>query len=231
MEVKLTRISFPGLARNTPELRQKADAYQAGDITRADYDYADTLKRSELSNMAFYIQSLGEILILAIIVGILFGLDVDASTANNNWGLSVLIAFATGVWILLAIPWFLKEKRRAGQEIPPGMNILTVGFWQLHRALGQIWHLKQSLVYLIGYFLLGDSLNTTVTVIGTLQNSIVSYNTLELTYLLIVGIVAQAIGIYGFWRAQQHWRLSTKTMFNIVAAGIVLLDLWGMVGI
>lgn len=43
----------------------------------------------------------------------------------------------------------------------------------------------------IGYFLLGDSLNTTVTVIGTLQNSIVSYNTLELTYLLIVGIAAQ----------------------------------------
>lgn len=43
----------------------------------------------------------------------------------------------------------------------------------------------------IGYFLLGDSLNTTVTVIGTLQNSIVAYNTLELTYLLIVGIAAQ----------------------------------------
>lgn len=43
----------------------------------------------------------------------------------------------------------------------------------------------------IGYFLLGDSLNTTVTVIATLQNSIVAYNTLELTYLLIVGIAAQ----------------------------------------
>lgn len=42
-----------------------------------------------------------------------------------------------------------------------------------------------------GYFLLGDSLNTTVTVIGTLQNSIVAYNTLQLTYLLIVGIAAQ----------------------------------------
>lgn len=43
----------------------------------------------------------------------------------------------------------------------------------------------------IGYFLLGDSLNTTVTVISTLQNTIVAYNTLELTYLLIVGIAAQ----------------------------------------
>lgn len=34
-------------------------------------------------------------------------------------------------------------------------------------------------------------MNTTVTVISTLQNSVVSYNTLELTYLLIVGIAAQ----------------------------------------
>jgi MFS-type transporter involved in bile tolerance (Atg22 family) len=100
--------------------------------------------------MAFYIQSLGELVILAVIVGILFAVNVNASTANNNRGLSVLIAFATGIWLLLAIPWFLKEKRRAGQEVPRNMNIITVGFWQLYRAIRQIWHLKQSLVYLIG---------------------------------------------------------------------------------
>ncbi|RDL33695.1 Autophagy-related protein [Venustampulla echinocandica] len=223
--------AFPGLARNTPQLREKAEAYQAGEISRADYDYADTLKRSELSNMAFYIQSLGEIVILAVIVGIMFGINVNASTENNNWGLSVLVAFVTGVWLLLAIPWFLKEKRRAGQEVPPGMNIITVGLWQLYRALGQIWQLKQSLIYLIGYFLLGDSLNTTVTVIATLQNSIVAYNTLQLTYLLIVGIAAQAIGIYTFWWAQRRYGLSTKTMFNIVACAIIVLDIWGMIGI
>lgn len=181
--------------------------------------------------MAFYIQSLGEMVILAVIVGIMFGINVNVSTANNNWGLSVLIAFATGVWVLLAIPWFLKEKRRAGQVVPPGMNIITVGFWQLHHAIRQIWHLKQSLIYLIGYFLLGDSLNTTVTVIGTLQNSIVSYNTLQLTYLLLVGIAAQAIGIYAFWWTQQRYRLGTKTVFNIIAFAIIILDFWGMIGI
>jgi hypothetical protein len=85
--------------------------------------------------------------------------------------------------------------------------------------------------YLSGYFLLGDSLNTTVTVIGTLQNSIVAYNTLDLTYLLIVGIAAQAVGIFAFWRIQKRFRLSTKTMFNAVAVGIILLDGWGMIGI
>ena len=111
------------------------------------------------------------------------------------------------------------------------MNIIIAGFYQLWRAITQIWQLKQSLFYLIGYFLLGDSLNTTVTVIGTLQNEIVAYNTLQLTYLLIVGIAAQALGIWAFWNIQKRYGLSTKTMFNAVAVGIIVLDAWGMIGI
>ncbi|MCJ1471037.1 hypothetical protein MMC07_009685 [Pseudocyphellaria aurata] len=223
--------AFPGLARNTPQLRAKAAEYSSGKISRDEYDFVDMMQRSRLSNMAFYIQSYGEIIILVIIVGLLYGVNVRASQANNNWGLSVLIAFATGVWLLLAIPWFVLEKRRPGREIPPNMNVVLAGFWQLYRAITQIWQLKQSVLYLIGYFLLGDSLNTTVTVIATLQNTVVEYDTLSLTYLLLVGIAAQAVGIYAFWRVQQRYGLSTKTMFNAVMAGIILLDGWGMVGI
>lgn len=83
----------------------------------------------------------------------------------------------------------------------------------------------------VGYFLLGDCLNTTVTVIATLQNSIVAYNTLELAYLFLVGIAAQFAGIYFFWFIQRRYQLPTKTMFNIIAVGIVILDGWGMIGI
>lgn len=263
--------AFPGLARNTPEMKAKADEYQSGSISREEYDFADTMKRSQLANVAFYVQSVAEVFILAIIVGIMFGIRVDDSEQNNNWGLSVLIAFATGVWLLVSLPWFFLEKRRAGQDTM-GRSIVVAGFQQLYMAVQQIWKLKQSLLYLVGefdagpyhrlqliltgattgYFLLGDSLNTTVTVIATLQNSIVAYNTLQLTYLLIVGIAAQvsqpptkrpffphqrtkttiqAIGIYAFWTIQKRFSLSPKTMFNAVAVAIILLDGWGMVGI
>lgn len=136
--------AFPGLARNTPELRDKALEYQAGEIDREKYDFVDMMLRNKIQNMAFIWQSCGEVLILAILVGILFALNVNASEANNNWGLSVLIAYATGVWVLLAIPWFIVEKRRPGQPLPPGMNLVSVGFWQLYRAVTQIWRLKQS---------------------------------------------------------------------------------------
>ncbi|KAI1153269.1 MFS general substrate transporter [Nemania diffusa] len=222
--------AFPSLARNTPHLREAARAYAEGAISQADYDRQDEMERSRLSNVAFCIQSAGEVVILAIIVGILFGVDVNASTEANNWGLSVLIAFATAVWLVLSIPWFVIEKKRPGLKIPSGKNIISVGFWQLKEALTKIWHLKQSLIYLVGYFLLGDSLNTTVTVIGTLQNEVVSYDTLTLTYLLIVGIVAQGVGIAVYWWLQKRYQISAKMMFNLVMVGIILLDGWGMIG-
>lgn len=241
--------AFPGLARNTKEMKDVAEQYVAGSISRDEYDHVDTMKRSQLANIAFYVQSVGELFVLAVIVGIMFALNVDASESNNNWGLSVLIAFASGVWLLVSLPWFALEKRRPGQD-PQGSNIVIAGLKQLVHAARQVWKLKQSVIYLIGmvilthvnhaqtidihttgYFLLGDSLNTTVTVISTLQNSIVSYNTLQLTYLLLVGIAAQAIGIYAFWYAQKRLNLSTKTMFNLIAIAIILLDGWGMIGI
>jgi hypothetical protein len=140
--------AFPGLARNTPELRAMAEKYEAGEITREDYDREDSLKRNELSNVAFYVQSVAELVILAVIVGIMFGLDVNASVEKNNYGLSVLIAFASAVWILVAIPWFVLEKRRPGQD--PGRNIVVAGLWQLGNAMTQVWQLRQSLFYLIG---------------------------------------------------------------------------------
>lgn len=221
--------AFPGLARNTKEIRTKVAQLADGSITREEYEFADMMKRNEISNTAFYIQSVAEVFILAIIVGIMSSLHVNDSAENNNWGLSVLIAFATGVWMLCAVPWFAFEKRRPGQD--PGTNIVLAGIKQLGYAMAQIWQLRQSLAYLIGYFLLGDSLNTTVTVIGTLQNSIVAYNSLQLTYLLIVGIAAQGAGIGIFWRIQRQYKLSTKTMFMAIAVSIVLLDAWGLVGI
>ncbi|KAL3442770.1 autophagy-related protein 22-like protein [Aspergillus insuetus] len=222
--------AFPSLARNTRDMREKADEYMRGTLSRDDYDFADTMKRSQLANTAFYIQSLAEIIILAVIVGIMFGVGINASTAKNNWGLSILIAFASGVWLLVSLPWFFLEKRRPGAD-PGNRSIIMVGLSQLYFAMRQVWKLKQSLLYLAGYFLLGDSLNTTVTLISTLQNSLVAYNTLQLTYLLLVGITTQAVGIYVFWAVQKQYKLGTKTMFNVVGFSILMLDGWGMIGI
>ncbi|EUC39913.1 hypothetical protein COCMIDRAFT_31045, partial [Bipolaris oryzae ATCC 44560] len=114
--------AFLGLARNTEAVRTKAGQLTEGTITRDEYEFVDMMKRNEISNTAFYVQSIIEIFILAIIVGIMFSLHINDSAENNNWGLSVLIFFATGVWVICAIPGFVLEKRRPGQD--PESNIV-----------------------------------------------------------------------------------------------------------
>ncbi|SJL19042.1 related to autophagy protein (Atg22) [Armillaria ostoyae] len=108
--------------------------------------------------------------------------------------------------------------------------------------------LKQTFLYLIFYFLMGDVLNTTVTVIGTLQNrfvqspsdadlltprasSVVAYSTLQLTLLLIVGIVTQGMGIYLFWLVQKRYSISTKAMLLFNVFWIIVLTIWGLIGV
>lgn len=78
---------------------------------------------------------------------------------------------------------------------------------------------------------MGDALNTSVTVISTVQNQLISFSSTVFNELLIVGIASQAVGIYLFWRIQKHFSLQTKTMLLAVSFFIVLLQLWGLIGI
>lgn len=104
MYITFWTAAFPGLARNSVEMTEMTEKYEKGEIDRDAYDFADMTQRNRISNVAFIAQSAGEILILAVLVGILFALDVNASHENNLWGLSVLIAYATGCWVVLSIP-------------------------------------------------------------------------------------------------------------------------------
>ena len=141
--------AFTRLARNTPEMKEKADAYVAGTVTRDEYNFADSLMRSRLANIGLVIQSIAEVITLAIIIGIMFGLKVRESAANNNWGLSVIIAFGSAIWLVVGLPWFFLEKRRPGQD-PGKRSVFVAGMLHIWHAMKAIWKLKQSLIYLIG---------------------------------------------------------------------------------
>lgn len=82
-----------------------------------------------------------------------------------------------------------------------------------------------------GYFLLTDSFFTTLTVVTTLQNAVIEYNFIKLNYLSMVGWATQFIGVYGYWTVQQKYQLRNKTMYCWVAFCIILLDVWGLIGI
>ncbi|KAJ7476224.1 MFS general substrate transporter [Mycena latifolia] len=223
--------AFPGLARDLPEVKESLTEVKAGQKTLEEHTALTSLSRNRISNMSFTICSLGEIVVLAVMVGILKGVRSGDSTENNTKAFSILIAFSGAVWLLCALPWFFLEKRRPGLNLPPGTTLLTIGFKQTYVAFRECMRLKQTFLYLVFYFLMGDVLNTTVTVIGTLQNSVVAYSTLQLTLLLIVGIVAQAVGIYAFWLVQKRFKISTKAMLSFNVFWIIILTIWGLIGV
>lgn len=58
----------------------------------------ESLARNRVSNISLAISSAGEVLVLAIMIGILKALKSDASVENNTKAFNVLIAFSGGVW-------------------------------------------------------------------------------------------------------------------------------------
>ncbi|KAF9526404.1 MFS general substrate transporter [Crepidotus variabilis] len=223
--------AFPGLAHDLPEVKQSQSEVDAGTKSADEHAHLHSMARNRISNISFAVCSAGEILVLAVMVGIIKGLHAEKNSENNTKAFSVLIAFSGAVWLLCAIPWFFFEQRRPGLDLPPNVSMLTIGFKQVAVALRECMRLKQTFLYLIFYFLMGDVLNTTVTVIGTLQNSVVSYSTLDLTLLLIVGIVSQGLGIYLFWLVQKRYNISTKTMLTFNVCWIIILTIWGLIGV
>ena len=92
----------------------------------------------------------GELVIVAIGIGMFKAMRINSTMQNNSWGLSVFNAFAAAAELALALPWFILEKRRPGLSYPGNMNIIQAGLWHLYRAAKDIWKLRQSLIYLIG---------------------------------------------------------------------------------
>lgn len=78
---------------------------------------------------------------------------------------------------------------------------------------------------------MSDSLNTTITVVVTLQSEVLEFDFIKLSYLNMIGWGGQFFGIYASWHLQRKYNISSKTMWVAVSFGIVVLDLWGMIGI
>ncbi|KAE8260355.1 hypothetical protein A4X13_0g393 [Tilletia indica] len=225
--------AFPGLVRGLPEVRESAEKLSAKppQTTAEDHAKLESLQRNRVVNISFGVQAAGEIVILAFIQAMLAGIHADRDVSHNTRALSACAGFGGATWLLFALPWFFLEKHRPGQKLPKGYNYLTVAYLQLRLACKHIWRLKQTLLYLIFYFLLSDTLNTAITVISTLQNDAAAFSASVLNELLIVGIVSETIGIFGLWYIQKRFGVSTLNAFRWVIFCIVVLMVWGFIGI
>jgi MFS-type transporter involved in bile tolerance (Atg22 family) len=78
---------------------------------------------------------------------------------------------------------------------------------------------------------MGDALNTAMTVVATLQNSVVSYSTSQLTLLYVVATISGSLGLYLSWLVQKKFGISTKRMSLFSVFWILVFMIWGLIGV
>ncbi len=105
--------------RNLPEVQASAEQAKKGlkpsvpsriySARRVTLQYSsdahfrfESLARNRVSNISLAISSAGEVIILAIMIGILKALKSNASVDNNTKAFNVLLAFSGGVWCSLS---------------------------------------------------------------------------------------------------------------------------------
>jgi MFS-type transporter involved in bile tolerance (Atg22 family) len=222
---------FPKLSHDLPEARLAREEFLNGQITEDEYELKCSMARSKIMNISYVWNNVGFTVCGALSLAALAGIGANNSTAQNNWGYSVSVAVCTGFWIVLAIPWFLFEKKRPGPKLPAGDNYLTFGFRQTWFAAKQAWTLKQTLFYLIAFFLLADGINTTITLVTIAQTQVVQFSATQNTYLIMVQGGSAAIGVFSAYSVQKLFGLRTKTMLQASNFGCLIVALWGMIGI
>jgi MFS-type transporter involved in bile tolerance (Atg22 family) len=141
-----------------------------GTISEEEYERRESMARSKIMNISYVWNNVGFVVCCALSLAALAGIGANDSTAQNNWGYSVSVAVCTGFWIILAVPWFLWEKKRPGPQLPKGDNYLTFGFKQTYFTMKQAWRLKQTFYYLVAFFLLADGIGTTITLVSSKLN-------------------------------------------------------------
>ncbi|KAK4688267.1 hypothetical protein P7C73_g1840, partial [Tremellales sp. Uapishka_1] len=90
--------AFPGLARDLPHIKESEEKLSRGETDRETHEHLDMLARNRLANVSFFVCSIGELIVLAILAGILQGIVVPNDTASNTQALSVVCAYSAGVW-------------------------------------------------------------------------------------------------------------------------------------
>ncbi|KAF8633811.1 hypothetical protein AX17_004353 [Amanita inopinata Kibby_2008] len=216
---------FPRLARNTARSREIREKYRNGEISREEYEVEDSLEKNRISNISTTHSNIGYIVVLCLNLSIL--LPLAGNPKVNNYTLALTNAY----WVVTGIWWFVFQEPRPGPPIPKGEHYFTIGWKQIWVALKQYEKLPYTFIYLFGFFLLADGLNTTGALVAICQNDKFSFSFLQNTYLGLAQAITSTMSTLGYWYIQRYFKISTKRMFVVTNVFTILIPFWGMLGI
>lgn len=118
-------------------------------------------RRDAVSSQGWAAGYLGGGLLLA--ANLAFFLNAEALGVPESMAVRISLASA-GLWwaIFTLIPMMTLRRRGSVRPLPPGENILTVGFRQLAHTFGQVRRYPQTLLFLGAYLLYNDGIQAVI---------------------------------------------------------------------
>ncbi len=118
-------------------------------------------RRDRVSSRGFALGYLGGGLLLAANLALV----LNAGALGLSGGLAVRLSLlSAGIWWggFALITFSRLKTRAAARALPPGRNVLTVGFAELRATFRQLRRLPQTLRYLVGYLFYNDGIQTVI---------------------------------------------------------------------
>ncbi len=192
-------------------------------------------KRDKISSWGFAAGYASGVLVLAAdLIFLTYAESMGVST-----GLAVRICLLTaGLWWggFALITFSLLKRRKPAREVPAGKNYVAAGIGELRETFRELFKLKQTLRFLIGYLLYNDGIQTVITAssIYIVQEVLMKDpNIAESEYdktLIIAFIIAQVVAFIGaliFERIAHFTNAKTAIIISLVIWSLVVIYAYG----
>ncbi|CAN5562467.1 MAG: MFS transporter [Blastocatellia bacterium] len=156
-------------------------------------------RRDRVSSYGYASGYLGGVVMLIANIALI----QNAERLGISTGTAVRISFlAAAVWwgLFAAISFYLIKTPREIRELPPGKNLVTIGFSEVRQTLKELRRLKYTALFLVAYLFYNDGIQTVI-----LQSSVfLSYELFtskglpeDNSFLLGIFLVAQVFALIG----------------------------------
>jgi UMF1 family MFS transporter len=195
--------------------------------------------RDKVSSRGFALGYLGGGLLLAVNLALL---TIKPFGLSTEWAVRVSLLSAGLWWGGFAVITFLSLKvREAVRTLPPGQNLLTVGFGELRDAFQELRRLPQTLRFLVGYLFYNDGIQTVIGLASVFltQELFLARATPETraqleddaqSFVILVFLMVQFvafIGALGFGRVAQWIGTKRAIMISLVLWTGVIIYAYG----
>ncbi|KAI8322927.1 MFS general substrate transporter, partial [Martensiomyces pterosporus] len=181
-----------------------------------------TNKMSALGNLWM---NLAAVVVLGIGVGVL-----SAMSNDQLYAMMVGSAIVGVWWLVFSVYPYFHLRDRPGPPLPEGTNKLVLPIKSFKQTCMDVWHLPETLKFLVGWFLLADSMNTVNTVTSLFAQTVLNMDESLLAVAILIAPITSMMGAFGFCLVQERFNLRTRTLILVVCVLCILMGVYVMVG-